>query len=139
MADVEVGYFSPRAAPGGGPLAPLLPPPSAPCVPFRESVLTDTWHGQQTTQGFSSLGTAMTEVIRFSGFPDRIEIWILDNNAVIQFTDEQQRPTQEITVLAGNFYEPQIRQHTVRARNATAGLVARIQVVGKWLAQSKGQ
>jgi len=126
------GFFTKRAAPAGGPVPSLFSPPSAPWVPFPESVLTDTWEGQQSTQGFVSLATAEAEILRFSGFPERIEVWILDNDAVIKFTDEQGRPLQEITVLAGNFYEPQLRARAVRARNATAGMVARAQVVGKW-------
>jgi hypothetical protein len=78
------------------------------------------------------LATAEAEILRFSGFPDRIEVTVLDNDAVIRFTDEQRRPIQEITVLAGTFKEPNIRARAVQARNATAGMVARIQVVGKW-------
>jgi hypothetical protein len=132
MTDIVLGYFPVRAAPAGGPVPPLFSPPSAPWVPLPESLVTDTWEGSQSTQGFVLLATAEAEILRFSGFPDRIEVTVLDNDAVIRFTDEQRRPIQEITVLAGTFKEPNIRARAVQARNATAGMVARVQVVGKW-------
>lgn len=88
----------------------------------------------QGTQGYRTLGDSLAEAIRFSGCPDRIELWVLDNPAMVRFTDEQGRPLQDIQIEAGVFYEPQIRAHAIQARNATAGLNARLQAVGKWAA-----
>lgn len=101
------------------------------------AILTDTWHTMQATQGYSTLTDTLTQVIRFSGWPDRIEVWIRDNPAVIRFLDEHGRPIQDIRIETGVFYEPNIRAHSVSARNATAGLNALIQVVGKWAARPR--
>ena len=126
------GFFTKRTAPAGGPVPSLFSPPSAGREGPRPALLTDTWHTMQGTQGYSTRTDTRTQVIRFSGFPDRIEIWVRDNPAIIRFLDEQGRPLQDIRIEAGVFYEPNIRGHSVSARNATAGLNAQIQVVGKW-------
>lgn len=112
----------------------MIHPPSAASGPCPEAVLTNTWKTMQSTQGYKILTDADAEAMRFSGCPDRIELWVLDNPAIVRFTDEQGRPLAEIQIEAGVFYEPQIRAHAIRARNATAGFNARLQVVGKWLA-----
>lgn len=99
------------------------------CAP---ALLTDTWKDLQGTQGYSTITDTLTEIIRFSGWPDRIEIWCLDNPASIEFADEQGRPLQQIQMEAGTHYEPNIRAHALHARNVNAGFNARLQVVGKW-------
>lgn len=114
--------------------APLLHPPSAAAGPCPAAVLTDTWSTFQGTQGYKTLTDTEAEIMRFSGCPDRIELWVLDNPAIVRFTDEQGRPLATIQIEAGVFYEPQIRAHAIHASNATAGLNARLQVVGKWAA-----
>jgi hypothetical protein len=90
----------------------------------------------ETTRGYVSLGTAISTLIHFSGFPDLIEVFVLDNAAIFSFEGEIDEQVDEITVEAGVFYEPAIRGHNVRARNAVAGAVARVQVVGKWVQSS---
>jgi hypothetical protein len=113
--------------------APKLHEPNAAPGECPGAVLTDTWRNFQSTEGYVSLATANAGVIRFSGCPDRIELWVLDNPATVQFTDEQGRPLATTQIEAGVFYEPSIRAHAISARNTNAGFVARIQVVGKWM------
>lgn len=113
--------------------APALHPPSAASGPCPEAVLTDTWISFQGTEGYKTLSDAEAEAVRFSGCPERIELWVLDNPAIVRFTDEHGRPLATIQIEAGVFYEPQIRAHAIRARNATAGFNARLQVIGKWM------
>ena len=113
--------------------APLLHPPSAAVGQCPTAVLTDTWNSFQGTEGYKTLADTEAEALRFSGCPERIELWVLDNPAIVRFTDEQGRPLATIQTEAGMFYEPQIRAHAIQARNATAGLNARIQVIGKWM------
>ena len=98
------------------------------------------WPGQrfkryETSRGYVSLGTAESTLIHFSGYPDVIELFVLDNAAIFSFDEDPEDARDEIRVEANNFYEPAIRAHRVRARNATDGLVARVQVVGKWVSR----
>jgi hypothetical protein len=84
------------------------------------------------TPGYVTLGNALAELIRFSGFPDRIELWIRDNDAIVAMVDEHGRDPREVLAPVGVFYEPNVRARAVWARNAVAGVVARVQAVGKW-------
>lgn len=116
----------------------MIHPPQAAAGPCPAAVLTDTWRDMQGTQGYVTIGDTESEVIRFSGCPERIEIWVLTFPAIIRFTDEHGRPLQDVRIEAGVFYEPQIRAHSVRARNATAGSNAAIQAIGKWQERRRG-
>jgi len=100
------------------------PPPAA--------IRTDTYERIQTTGGYVSLGTAISDIIAFAGTPDRIEIVVLDFAADIYFTDEQGRDSHPIRVEPAVAYDPQVRARKVRGANAVAGSVARVQAVGKW-------
>ncbi len=115
----------------------LVEPGTYPHPREREEFVS-VWPGErfwryETTRGYVSLGTVAADLIHFSGFPDVVEIFVLDNGAILTFDCGLPQARDEITIGAGNFYEPKIRTHKVRARNATAGLVARVQVVGKWV------
>ncbi|MFZ1057788.1 MAG: hypothetical protein WAP47_01210 [Candidatus Rokuibacteriota bacterium] len=100
-----------------------------PCPP---GILTDTWHSEQVTPGYVSITDALAELIRFSGCPDRVEIWVRDNDAIVAMVDEQGRDGREVLVPVGVFYEPGVHCRAVWARNAISGLTARVQAVGKW-------
>lgn len=91
---------------------------------------------QQTTGGFITLGDADADVLVFSGIPERVEVWVELNDAIVRFEGLTQREEAEVTLRAGQFYEPAIPARRVVARNATAGLNARVQVVGKWAQRS---
>jgi hypothetical protein len=134
MTEIEVGYFPMRAAAPGGPVLPLFHLPGAGSCAPRESVLTDTFRGYQSTSGYVTLGDPLADVIAFSGFPERIEITVLTFPAMVQLTDEQGRERPEIRIEANGSYDSQLRARKVRARNATAGSNATIQVIGKWAA-----
>lgn len=112
--------------------APLLHPPSAAAGPCPAAVLTDTFRDYQTTNGYITLGDALTNVLTFSGCPDRIEVSVLTFPALVQFTDHTGREGPEIRIEANAAYDSQIRANKVKARNATAGSNAQIQVIGKW-------
>lgn len=94
--------------------------------------LSDRFERWETSAGFLALTDTLADVLRFSGQPDAIELWIEDNDAVLQFTDRAGADLESITVRAGQFYEPRIPCSVVRGRNETAGLTARVQIVGKW-------
>jgi len=96
------------------------------------ALLTDTFHGYQSTEGYVTLGDTLADLIAFSGFPDRIEITVLTFPAIIELTDEQGRERPEIRIEANGTYDSQLRARKVRARNATAGSNATVQVIGKW-------
>jgi hypothetical protein len=132
MIEIALGYFSERAAPLGGPVAPLFSPPSARCGPAPPALLTDTFLDYQSTKGYVTIGDTVADVLAFSGFPDRIEITVLTFPAIVNLTDEQNREGPDIRIEAFGAYDAQIRARKVRARNATAGSNALVQVIGKW-------
>jgi len=94
--------------------------------------VTQRYRRYESTKGYVNVGTSDAEVIDFSGVPDSIEIWVLDNDVLITFVTEEGAANEVIQVNANNFYEPGIVYRRVLARNVTAGLVGRIQVVAKW-------
>jgi len=107
--------------------------PQANTEPAPEAAPVNTYRTILTSQGLTSLGTAMADVIRLPGIPDNLEVHILDNAAIIAITDEQRRDPREITIPAGTSTDTLPRDRLVRGRNETAGLVARIQVIARWL------
>lgn len=108
--------------------------PQALADPLAGVLRTQVFDREQTTPSLVSLGTDDADVIAFSGFPDSIEVLVLDNAAVITLTDEQNRESDPVRVPAGTWYASQRRARKVRGRNETAGMVARVQAIGKWLA-----
>ncbi len=94
--------------------------------------------GHQSTNGYVTQGDALADLIVFSGVPDRIEITCLSFPVLVQFTDEQGRVRPEIRIEAGGAYDAQLRARKVRARNATAGSNALVQVIGKWAVANPG-
>lgn len=90
----------------------------------------------QSTNGFITLGDTDADVLVFSGVPDRVEVWVEVQDAIVTFEGLTQREEAEITLRAGQFYEPALPARRIVARNATAGLNARVQVVGKWAQRS---
>jgi hypothetical protein len=101
------------------------------------ALLTDTFKSYQTTRGYVTQGDAATDLISFSGFPDRIEITVLTFAAIVNFTDEQNREGPDIRIEALGTYDAQIRAKKVRARNATPGSNALVQAIGKWRCSSE--
>lgn len=95
--------------------------------------LTNRFRPHQTTRGYIALGTAMADVIVFAGVPDKIELFTRDAAMVVQFTDRADQELDTIELPAGIFYEPGLVGEKVRARNAAAGVVASLQVIGKYL------
>ena len=100
---------------------------------YRRGMVTQRYLRYEATPGYISLATAAAEVIEFSGCPDSIEIFVLDFAAIISFVNLRGEVNEGIQIEAANFYEPGIVYKTVVARNAVAGSVARIQIVGKWI------
>jgi hypothetical protein len=94
--------------------------------------VADVFPRHQTSGGFVTLGDTDADVLVFSGVPERVEVWVELNDAIVTFEGLLTKEEAEITLRAGQFYEPAIPCRRVVARNATAGLNARIQVVGKW-------
>ena len=110
--------------PRWGPQADTAPPPPA--------VLVNQYRVTLTTRGFQNVADAMTDVIRLPGIPDDLEIHILDRAAIVTVTDEQRSNDREITLSAGTSSNTLPRNRLIRARNETAGLTARIQVIARW-------
>lgn len=110
----------------------MIHPPQAAAGPCPAAVLTDTFKGYQSSHGFISLGTAIDDILTFSGCPDRIEITVLDFAADIYFTDREGRETHQIRLQPAVAYDPGVSAPKVRGANAVAGSVARVQVVGWW-------
>lgn len=98
--------------------------------------VADVFPRHQATNGFIALGDADADVLVFSGVPERVEVWVELFDAILTFEGLTSREEAEITLRAGQFYEPAIPCRRVVARNATAGSNARVQVVGKWAQRS---
>lgn len=73
-----------------------------------------------------------TAVHIFSGRPDAIDLAAHTFSAVFTFQDEMGRELGEMLVPAGAVYLSHISCNRVLARNAVAGSVAVVQVLGKW-------
>lgn len=101
------------------------------------AILTDTFKGYQSTEGYRTMADGLADVINFSGFPDRTEITVLTFPVIVELTDEQGRERPEVRIEAGGTWATDLRAKKVRARNATAGSNGLIQVVGKWLCSSE--
>jgi len=102
-------------------------------------ILTDRFRPHQTTAGYAVITDTIADVITFAGVPDRIELFTRSNGVVIQFTDRWDVELDTIELPAGMFYEPGLVCEKIRARNATAGQVAGLQVVGKYLHETEAK
>jgi len=99
-------------------------------------VLTDRFRPHVATAGYVTLGTALADILIFPGVPDKIELFTRAAGVVVVFTDRFDVGRGSIELPAGIFYEPGLVCEKIRARNAIAGQVASLQVVGKYLHQS---
>ena len=96
------------------------------------ATLTDRFHRIETSAGFVTLGDADAEVYVFGGVPDRIEVLVELNDAIVTPRTRGHQEGQTITMRAGQSYELDTRYCRIVARNATAGLNARVQVIGRY-------
>ena len=108
-------------------------PGMRPVEDARPGLVTQRFLRYESTKGYITVADADTEIIEFSGMPDSIEIWVLTNNVLVTFVNVEGAANEPIQVNASNFYEPGIAYRRVIARNAVAGVVGTIQVVGKWV------
>lgn len=86
------------------------------------------------TNGETTLGDTLADVIMFSGQPDAITASARAFSALIVLTDRTDRETDLILVPAGTTVDLRISRDRVRARNAVAASNAVLNVVGKWAA-----
>lgn len=101
--------------------------PAAPAA-----TLTDRFARIETSDGFVTLGDADAEVYAFSGAPDRIELLVELNDAIITPRTRGRQELETITMRAGQSYELDARYCVIVGRNLTAGLNARVQVIGRY-------
>ena len=125
---------------GGALLPPRLANALYPAARTRER---ETWPRleaifprHESTRGYVICGTANATIIMFSGTPDRVEIWAELNDLIVTLTDLLEREEATVTIRAGQYWEPSIPCRQVIARNAVAGSIGQIQVVGKWAQRS---
>lgn len=79
-----------------------------------------------------ALGDSIGLLISFSGRPNRVEINVESQDAVVQVRRELLESVQSVTVRAGQTWVADVSTRHVWARNATAGLVASAQVIGRY-------
>ncbi len=118
---MDHGYPTPRDRPAG-----------------HAAALSDKFPRRESTRGFVTLGNTDADIINFSGTPDRVEVFVETNDAILRFTGLIDTERAEITIRAGVRYEPDFCARRVIGRNATAGLNASVQVIGKWAEPREG-
>ena len=96
------------------------------------ATLTDRFKRIETSGGFVTLGDADAEVLVFSGVPDRIEVLVELNDAILTPQTRGRAEVETITMRAGQSYMLDAAYCRIVARNATAGLNARVQVIGRY-------
>jgi hypothetical protein len=114
-------------------ICPCTYPAARERAPALPGVLTDRFRPHAATAGYVTLGTALADVLVFAGVPDRIELFTRDAAVVVQFTDRADVELDTIELPPGVFYEPGLVAEKIRARNAVAGVVGKLQVVGKYV------
>jgi hypothetical protein len=97
------------------------------------ATLTDRFREAQTTAGFVAVTDADAEVIVFSGRPDRVLLTVEVNDVIVSLRDRARDAADEVTLRAGQAFTFQQTGERVVARNATAGLAGRVQVIGSWV------
>lgn len=98
-----------------------------------ESSLANIFDEYQTSGGFVTLGDATADILAFSGTPDSIEVMVETFDAILIFGRRGVAEEEEITIRAGQSFEPGVRADRVRGRNAAPGSNASVQVMGRWL------
>ncbi|MDP3937091.1 MAG: hypothetical protein Q8R92_03040 [Deltaproteobacteria bacterium] len=95
-------------------------------------VLTDRFSGIEATAGYVALGTTAALVLAFTGRPNRLEISVENNDAQIDLRKELNVAADPITVRAGQTWAPDVNARYVFGNNLVAGLVASVQVIGRY-------
>jgi hypothetical protein len=96
------------------------------------TVLTDRFDHIETTNGYRTLGDTPALLLSFSGKPNRIEINVETQDAIVQFRKDLLESTPNVTIRAGQTWEPDVNTRHIFASNATAGLNATAQVIGRY-------
>ncbi len=91
------------------------------------------------SNGETTLGDTLAEVIVFSGKPDVITLSARAFPALFELGDRLGSETHLILVNAGTTVETRISRERVRARNAVAASNAIVNVVGKWAAAEESR
>jgi hypothetical protein len=94
--------------------------------------LTDRFCSIEATSGYVALATTAALVIAFTGTPNRVEIMVEDNDAQIDLRNELNVPADPITVRAGQTWAPDVCARYIFANNLVAGLIATVQVIGRY-------
>jgi hypothetical protein len=94
--------------------------------------LTDRFCSIEATAGYVALGTSAALVLAFTGKPNRVEVMVEDNDAQVDFRNELNVPADPITVRAGQTWAPDVCARYVFGNNLVAGLVANVQVIGRY-------
>jgi hypothetical protein len=86
----------------------------------------------QSTAGFVAVADVDTDVISFAGRPDSIVLQARVADVLVTLTDELDRETHVIAVVAGEPIETHIGRRRVVARERVAAGGAELFVLGKW-------
>jgi hypothetical protein len=117
------------------PKPPPYPPPRVrPALP--PTTLDVRFERQETTRGFVTLSDSDTDVIRFSGEVDSVEVFVETFGAILTFTDRDNVELDTITLRVNTTYSARYACSVVRARNAVGGSNATVQVIGRWARRS---
>lgn len=100
---------------------------------YHAALISGRFCRYESTKGYVNVADVDRQVIEFSGIPDSIEIFVLDNDILVTFLNDAGGVNEPIQVNSANFYEPGIVYRRLIARNAVALAVGRIQVVAKWV------
>ena len=107
-------------------------PIARPRLAGAHATVADKFDRHEASNGFVTVGDTDADILVFSGTPDRVEVFVELNDVIVTFGDYLGLEEAEITLRAGVRYEPDLPARRVIARNAVAGAVGRVQVVGKW-------
>lgn len=97
-----------------------------------EGLPTDVWERVESTDGYVAVGDTDATIYTFSGRPPRVEILVETHDAIVTLRTTGRQQVKTVTIRAGQSWTADVAVNSIVARNATAGLAATCQVIGRY-------
>jgi hypothetical protein len=113
-------------------------PPGQPRDPGAPFIVSEKFGRYETIQAVLGATTTFTELGRFSGTPDQVDVWASAANLDVRFKDTATPEESAVKTIANDWVRNVNARRIVEARDPAGAGGQTVSVLGKW-AESSGE
>jgi len=107
-------------------------------APGAAYIASEKFGRYETVQGVIPAGTAFSEIGRFSGTPDQVDVWASAAGLDVRFADTATPEESAVRTIANDWVRNVAARRIVQARDPAGAGGQTVSVLGKW-AESSGE